>query len=277
MTTTTRLPSLYIPHGGGPCFFMDPMPGFPPDLWDGMASFLRNIPIQIGAHPHAILVISAHWECQQPTLLTAEKHTLLYDYYGFPEHTYQLTYPAQGSSAVAQRCQALLEQAGMQTAREQQRGIDHGVFIPFKLIYPDADIPIVQLSLCAGLDPAQHLAIGRALSPLRDEGVLIVGSGLSYHNLHEFFAPNPAANAASAQFDAWLALAMSAPAAQRTQLLSEWHSAPGAHQCHPRSEHLIPLMVAAGAAQDDAGHLSYRQQLLGKTVSAYQFGRAPAH
>ncbi len=272
MTTSPRLPTLYIPHGGGPCFFMAPMPGFPPTLWDGMATFLRGIPAAIGVRPKTILVISAHWECDEPTVLTAEKYSLLYDYYGFPEHTYRLTYPARGDAVVGARVQALLAQAGMTSPAAHERGLDHGVFIPFKLIYPDADIPIVQLSLLRSLAPAAHLAIGHALAPLRDEGVLIVGSGLSYHNLRDFFAPDAAANQASARFDAWLGDAVSAEASARERLLTHWQEAPGAHACHPRSEHLLPLMVAAGAAGSDGGCVSYREQLLGKTVAAYQFG-----
>lgn len=272
MNASPRLPTLYIPHGGGPCFFMAPMPGFPPTLWDGMATFLRGIPAAIGARPNAILVISAHWECDAPTVLAAEKYSLLYDYYGFPEHTYRLTYPARGDPATGARVQALLAHAGIASPTEHERGLDHGVFIPFKLIYPDADIPIVQLSLLRGPDPAAHLAIGHALAPLRDEGVLIVGSGLSYHNLRDFFAPDAAANQASAQFDAWLGNAISAEPSGRERLLTHWQEAPGAHACHPRSEHLLPLMVAAGAAGSDSGRISYREQLLGKTVSAYQFG-----
>lgn len=272
MNTSSRLPTLYIPHGGGPCFFMDPMPGFPPTLWDAMEIYLRAIPAAIATRPKAVLVVSAHWECAVPTVLAAEKHSLLYDYYGFPEHTYSLTYPASGSPEVAARVQALLSEAGISSQTEIQRGLDHGVFIPFKLIYPDADVPIVQLSLQEDLDPAHHLAIGRALQPLREEGVLIVGSGLSYHNLREFFSPGAAANQASAEFDTWLGKAISEEPAERERLLARWHEAAGAHACHPRSEHLIPLMVAAGAAGMDAGRISYRESLLGKMVSAYQFG-----
>lgn len=272
MNSSARLPTLYIPHGGGPCFFMDPMPGFAPDTWDAMAAFLRGIPATIGTRPQAVLVISAHWECAAPTVLANEKYTLLYDYYGFPEHTYRLTYPASGSPAVGARVQALLAQAGIATQQEQQRGLDHGVFIPFKLIYPDADMPIVQLSLQQNLDPAYHLAVGRALAPLREEGVLIVGSGLSYHNLREFFTPSAPANQASVQFDAWLGNAISAAPAERERLLTQWQAAPGARACHPRSEHLLPLMVAAGAAGSDAGRISYNELLMGKAVSAYQFG-----
>jgi aromatic ring-opening dioxygenase catalytic subunit (LigB family) len=269
---SNRLPTLFIPHGGGPCFFMEPMPGMPPDTWDRMAAYLRGIPQSVGEPPKAVLVISGHWEAERATVLNTDNYELLYDYYGFPEHTYSLTYPAHGSDAVAARVRELLAQSGIATDEEHERGLDHGVFIPFKLIYPDADIPIVQLSLLHSLDPAAHFAMGRALAPLRDEGVLIVGSGLSYHNLREFFMPVPATNVASANFDAWLRNMVTAAPAERERLLNNWHEAPNARDCHPRSEHLIPLMVAAGAAENDAGQVVYNDTVLGKRVSGFQFG-----
>ncbi len=269
----SRLPTLFIPHGGGPCFFMEPMPGMPADTWDKMAAYLRGIDQSLGRRPKAVLVVSAHWECERPTVLNADNYTLLYDYYGFPENTYHLTYPAHGSAPVAARVKELLEQAGLVTDEEHERGLDHGVFIPFKLVYPEADIPIVQLSLLHTLDPSAHLAIGKAIAPLRDEGVLIVGSGLSYHNLREFFIPSQTANAASANFDSWLGNTVTAAPAEREQRLINWRNAPNARDCHPRSEHLIPLMVAAGAAGSDAGYISYRESLMGKQVSGFQFGK----
>ena len=270
--TTQRLPTLFIPHGGGPCFFMEPPPGFPAGLWDNLAAYLRGIPAAIGQRPRAVLVISGHWECAAPTVLMAEQHTLLFDYYGFPDHTYRLTYPAHGSISVAARVRELLGQAGIYADAEHQRGLDHGVFVPFKLIYPNADVPIVQLSLKHNLDAAEHMAIGHALRPLRDEGVLVVGSGNSYHNLREFFSTKATASEASEQFDAWLSAAIRASSAERERLLSGWTEAPGALDCHPRSEHLIPLMVAAGAAGEDAGKITYHEQMFGKTFSGVQFG-----
>lgn len=267
-----RLPTLFIPHGGGPCFFMEPMPGFPPDLWDKLAAYLRAIPQAVGRRPRAVLVISGHWEEETPTVLSPAQHTLLFDYYGFPEHTYRLTYPAHGEPQVAARVHALLREAGFTTQEETERGLDHGVFVPFKLIYPEADVPIVQLSLLHNLDAAQHLAIGHALAALRDEGVLIVGSGNSYHNLREFFSPSASAGGASAQFDNWLGETVQAPRAEREQRLVNWQQAPGSRESHPRSEHLLPLMVVAGAAEDDAGRITYREQMFGKMFSAYQFG-----
>lgn len=275
MNTAGRLPTLFIPHGGGPCFFMEPMPGMPADTWDKMAAYLRSIPQAVGQRPKALLIISGHWECEQATVLNTDNYELLYDYYGFPEHTYSLTYPAHGSAAVASRVRELLGQAGIDTDEQYERGLDHGVFIPFKLIYPEANIPIVQLSLLHSLDPAAHFAIGKALAPLRDEGVLIVGSGLSYHNLRDFFRPDSSSNAASANFDNWLGKAVSAAPVEREKLLTNWLQAPNARDCHPRSEHLIPLMVAVGAAASDAGHIAYTDKVSGKSVSGFQFGTPP--
>jgi aromatic ring-opening dioxygenase catalytic subunit (LigB family) len=273
---TFRLPTLFIPHGGGPCFFMEPAPGLPRDLWGEMERYLRGVAASVGVRPRAVVAISGHWEEPQPTVQSAARHTLLFDYYGFPEHTYRLTYPAAGSPAVAARVRELLAVAGIPSAEEPQRGLDHGVFVPFKLVYPDADVPIVQLSLQQGSDPQVHLAIGRALAPLRAEEVLIVGSGMSYHNLRRFFVDNPGVNATATQFDDWLGAAVTAAPAERERLLSGWQSAPGARDCHPTPEHLVPLLVAAGAAGEDQGTVAYRAPLLGKPISGFQFGARAA-
>ena len=272
-TSTNRMPTLYIPHGGGPCFFMDVPPGMPADMWDRMGDYLRNIGPSLEAKPMAVLVISAHWEAPRPTLNTAREPSLLFDYYGFPEHTYQLTYPVAGSPELAARVRELLNEAGIESGSNDQRGLDHGVFVPFKLIYPDADIPIVEMSLQQGLDPAEHLAIGRALAPLRDEGVLIVGSGMSFHNLRTLLTGDGHGDDAAEAFDSWLAEAATAPDAEtRDRLLASWSEAPGARASHPREEHLLPLMVAAGAAGEDRGRRTYSEKLLGKALSGFQFG-----
>lgn len=268
-----RLPTLYIPHGGGPCFFMDTPPGLPRDMWDGMATYLRGIGASIGVRPKAVLVISGHWETERPTVNTASRPPLLFDYYGFPEHTYRLTYPVPGSPSLARRVREVLAAAEIASDEEPERGLDHGVFIPFKLVYPDADIPVVQLSLNRSLDAGTHLAIGRALAPLRDEGVLIVGSGMSYHNLRDLYSSDPRALRAAAEFDGWLSEAVTdTDYVARERKLAAWHQAPGARAAHPRPEHLIPLMVAAGAAGEDPGRRSYNEPLLGKPISGFQFG-----
>src|SRR6185436_6594212 len=150
---------------------------------------------------------------------------------------------------LASRVRTLLGGAGIDAASDATRGYDHGTFVPLKLTYPEADVPAVQLSLKEGLDPVEHIAIGRALAPLRDEGVFIVASGMTFHNLRAFF--NPDANAVSETFDAWLRETMSREPAARDERLTQWAAAPGARIAHPREEHLIPLMVAAGAAGSD--------------------------
>jgi aromatic ring-opening dioxygenase catalytic subunit (LigB family) len=238
-----------------------------------MAAYLRGLDRSLGTRPKAVLVISAHWEAQRPTVNTAQHPALLFDYYGFPEHTYRLTYPAPGSPQLASRVRELLTSAGIHSDSDSQRGLDHGVFVPFKLIYPDADVPMVQLSLNQNLDAATHLQMGRALLPLRDEGVLIVGSGMSYHNLRDFYNSTPRAVQAAEQFDRWLTAAVTAPnPSERDRKLTEWSAAPGAREVHPRPEHLIPLMVAAGAAGADPGKQAFQDKLLGKAVAGFQFG-----
>jgi aromatic ring-opening dioxygenase catalytic subunit (LigB family) len=264
-----RLPTLFIPHGGGPCFFMDPRPPLPLDLWDGMAAYLRGLGANLGRRPKAVLVVSAHWEAARPTVNVGERPSLLFDYYNFPEHTYRLTYPAPGAPELGARVRGLLAAAGFESDTDASRGFDHGVFVPFKLIYPEADVPVLQLSLTQGLDPAEHLAIGRALAPLRDEGVLIVGSGMSYHNLRQMFSGQD--DAASHRFDAWLNETLSDPGRRDAGLIA-WREAPGGLECHPREEHLLPLMVAAGAAEDEPAVRTYGERLVGKALSGFQFG-----
>ena len=179
------LPTLYLPHGGGPCFFMDWTMG-PPDTWNRMAAWLRGIDATLPEKPKALLVVSAHWEAALPTVLTSAAPPLLYDYYGFPQHTYELKWPAPGAPELGARVRHLLSDAGFDSRQDGDRGFDHGVFVPLKMAYPEAQVPTLQLSLRSGLDAAEHLAMGKALAPLRDEGVFIVGSGMSYHKMCGF-------------------------------------------------------------------------------------------
>jgi len=247
---------------------MEPPPT-DPHLWDGLAAYLKGIDAALGARPKAVLVVSGHWEAPLPTLNTAERPNLLFDYYGFPEHTYRLQYPVCGAPELATRVRDLLSDAGFDSAVDAKRGLDHGVFVPFLLIYPHADVPMLQLSLQVSLDPTLHLKLGEALTPLRQQGVLIVGSGMSYHNLAAMFSGGGAAAAAS--FDAWLNDAVSDPAV-RAEKLAAWRSAPGGRESHPREEHLIPLMVAAGAAAGERGVRTFSQSISGKAISGFQFG-----
>jgi len=235
---------------------------------------LKAIPLEIGILPKALLVISGHWEERVFTVMSSAPPPMLYDYSGFPEHTYHIKYSAPGSPEVALHVQQLIEAAGMEAKLDPQRGFDHGTFTPLVIMYPDANVPVVQLSMRSGYDPAIHLAAGRSLAPLRDEGVLIMGSGLSYHNLRQF---GPGAREVSKKFDDWLhdTLVNSEPNARTTRLL-DWSSAPAARQAHPREDHLIPLMVAVGAAEEEKASDIYHQEDLlgGVTASSFRFGES---
>jgi len=262
--------AIFLPHGGGPCFFMDP-PADDPTRWVALERYLRGLPDMLPQKPAALLVVSAHWEMPIPTLLTGAHPPLLFDYSNFPPHTYRLTYPAPGAPALAVRVKRLLADAGIESGEDAVRGYDHGIFVPLKVSFPAADIPILQLSLQAGLDPARHFAIGGALRQLRDDNILIIGSGLSFHNLRGL--GNPALSAPSAAFDRWLSETLcERPAEAREASLTAWSEAPGARLCHPREEHLLPLMVVAGAAGGEAGRQAFSGTIWGKAVSAFHFG-----
>ncbi len=245
-----QLPTVFISHGGGPCFFMEWTMG-PADTWDRLAEFLRSFEALIDRRPKAIVVISGHHEGDVVEIMSSSAPPMLFDYYGFPPHTYELSYPAPGSPELADRIAALLDTSGIAHRFDAERGFDHGVFVPFLLMYPDADIPIVQLSLRHDLDPAFHLDLGEAIAPLRSEGVLIVGSGLSYHNMNAFGTARSGPD--SAAFDDWLTAACTADPDQRRRELAHWTAAPAARAAHPREEHLLPLMVVAGAAAGEPG------------------------
>jgi aromatic ring-opening dioxygenase catalytic subunit (LigB family) len=265
IAATVRQPALFIPHGGGPCFFMPD----PHGTWRGMEAYLKNIAGSLPAKPRAILVVSGHWEGPAFTFTGKDEHPgLMFDYYGFPPETYKLTWPARGAPWLAERGRELIEAAGLPAAIDPERGFDHGVFVPLKVAFPEADIPVVQMSLHASLDPAVHLAAGRALAPLRDEGVLLIGSGMSFHNLRAY--GDPRVRQPAAEFDSWLIQAAEAPASERAHLLAQWQAAPWARLCHPREEHLLPLMVAAGASDEPGSH-DFGEEVLGGAVSGFRF------
>ncbi len=266
--TTHRQPAIFLPHGGGPCFFMDWTWG-PADTWDATRHFLESVQAGLPEQPRAILVISGHWEEAAFTASTAAQPQLIYDYSGFPAHTSELTWPAPGDPALAIRVTELLRDAGLPTSTDPSRGYDHGVFVPLKVAFPEAKIPVVTLSLDHSLDPALHIDAGKALAPLRDEGVLIVASGMTFHNLRGYFQPQTAERAR--EFDAWLTRAVESPAQHRNALLEKWRNAPFAEYSHPRAEHLIPLMVAAGAGGDAPGTRVFTDEPMGAQISAYRF------
>ena len=272
-TSSGRMPTAFVPHGGGPWPLLS-LPGLMPDD-EGvrLKAYMESIAELAGATPRALLVVSAHWEADVPTVNTGARPGMLYDYYNFPPAAYELQWPAPGDPELAGEVRHLLEGAGFRTAADADRGYDHGTFIPLLAAYPEADVPVVQLSLQADLDPAAHLAMGRALAPLRDQGVYILGSGNSFHNLRALFRERNAENVAhSHRFDAWLEEAVALPEAERDARLASWAKAPSAQPSHPREEHLIPLMVAAGAAGEDAGRVAWRGDMAGFRISAHHFG-----
>ena len=263
MTTQTPMPALYLPHGGGPAFFMQGPMG---DLFRPMGEFLASVDSLLPATPSAIMVVSAHWEAPVATVTSGAHPELIFDYFGFPPETYQLTYAAPGSPALAASAADLLRGADIDVRVDPAYGWDHGVFIPLKVMYPEADIPVVAMSLRAGLDPGHHTDIGAALRPLRDEGVLIVGSGMSYHNLRVMDD-----EAASTEFHRWLDAALHGDADHRRQALSTWMTAPSARASHPREEHLLPLMVASGSGGDESATKLWAGRFGSTPVGAWAF------
>ena len=263
------LPTVYIPHGGGPWPFVE-VPFIPSGALEPLRSYLAGLVTALPVRPRAVLIVSAHWEEPVATLMTNPRPPMLYDYTGFGPDACRLQWPAPGAPFLVSRVRQLLADADFPTAEDPERGFDHGTFIPLMVALPKADLPVLQLSLLRSLDPTEHLAIGRALAPLRDESILLLGSGNSYHNMSGF--GHEESSEPSRAFDAWLAHAVTREPGERNRLLREWEQAPAARHCHPREEHLLPLHVMAGAALDDCATLPIRMKALGVHVSGVQFG-----
>jgi len=254
---------VYFSHGGGPL----PILGDPGHK--AMVDFMVKLPAQL-KRPDVILVISAHWEESVATLLGAENPAMFYDYYGFPDEAYKINYPAPGSPELANRLAGLLSENNIPARIDVQRGFDHGLFIPLKLMYPQADIPCLQLSLLRGLNAEAHIALGKALRGLNGMNLLVIGSGFSFHNMRAFSwqgigAPDMANDA----FQNWLIDTCSGALSQseREQRLIEWEKAPSARYCHPREEHLLPLHVCLAMAGRTA-RLIFDDKILGKRAVA---------
>ncbi len=258
---------LFISHGGGPL----PLLGDPGH--EELVARLQGIAANL-ARPSAILVVSAHWEEPVPTITAGAHPSLIYDYYGFPDEAYEVQYPCPGEPELARKVQAALTQAGIPARLDSQRGFDHGLFVPLKLMYPEADIPCIQLSLTDNLDAASHLAIGRALQALEYENLLVIGSGFSFHNMQAFFAPpTPESQARNEAFEAWLAdtcCSTELAEAERHHRLVNWADAPHARYCHPREEHLLPLHVCYGLAGRPS-HTRLSATVLGKQSGMFHW------
>ncbi|HRW19918.1 MAG TPA: class III extradiol ring-cleavage dioxygenase [Dermatophilaceae bacterium] len=235
------VPVIYLSHGAPP---LADDARWTRELADWSAGIER---------PESILVVSAHWESSPIALSSTTGAPLLYDFWGFPQRYYEVTYAAPSAPALAARTEGLLRDAGLDVARDESRGLDHGAYVPLAEMYPAADVPVVQLSLPT-LDPQTLYAVGQRLAPLRDEGVLVLGSGFTTHNLR-WFNPRAGADAeapaASREFDQWAAEAMAA--GDVDGLLDMQRKAPAAAEAHPRSEHWAPLYVALGAAAGAGG------------------------
>jgi aromatic ring-opening dioxygenase catalytic subunit (LigB family) len=265
------LPTYFISHGGGPWpWLKSEMPG----VHDRLEASLADIPRQLAITPKAILMISGHWEAADFTVMSSPAPGMVYDYSGFPPHTYEIQYPAPGAPEVAARVQTLLRHAGFKAPADTTRGFDHGTFAPMAAIYPNANVPVLQLSLRRDYDVDAHLAAGRALAPLRNEGVLIIGSGLSYHNLRQL---GPSGAHPSREFDSWLTPTLCDETGEaRDNKLRLWMNTPSARLAHPHPDHFIPLMVAVGAAEEEIGHRIYHEDAFfgALTVSSYRFGKS---
>lgn len=263
----SRLPTYFLSHGGGPWPWVDGMR----DLFARSAQAFSAIPGTLPQRPKAVLMITGHWEAPGFAVSTGEHPPMDYDYSGFPPHTYALQYPAPGHPALAARVMSLMQAHGLSCVGDPTRGYDHGTFVPLHFMFPQADVPVVLLSLKHGYDVASHLKAGEAIAPLRDEGVLIVGSGLTFHNMRGFGQPSstPVAQA----FEHFLhEVVTMRSAAMRHQALMNWTQAPGARQAHPREDHLLPLMVVAGAAGDDPGQRVLLEHALAVDMGSYRFG-----
>jgi 4,5-DOPA dioxygenase extradiol len=238
--------SMFISHGGGPL----PLLGDPGHRQ--MVSCLQGVAAGI-PRPDAIVVVSAHWEEQVPTITAQRRPSLIYDYYGFSPESYEIQYPCVGEPSLAREIYRMLGDCGIDARLDEARGFDHGVFVPLKIMYPEADIPCVQLSLVDTLDPSLHVEVGNALQDIVNQNVLVVGSGFSFHNLKAFFAgDHDESRRLNESFEKWLQNTCSGtefPEHERRELLMKWAEAPGARFCHPREEHLLPLHVCYGVSQ----------------------------
>ena len=264
LNSNLQCPVLFVPHGGGPLPLLGDQSHFT------LVSFLKGIASSLPL-PSSIVIISAHWEEDKVTITSGSRPSLIYDYYGFPEETYQIEYPAIGDPVLAVKIFNFLQDSGIDAKLDGHRGFDHGMFVPLKIMFPEADIPCVQLSLVKNLDPESHIKIGKALSKLRSGNTLILGSGFSFHNMQALMSQNAGVDSKNEKFEQWLIDTCTnpnhSPIMQEKKLI-EWGRAPFARYCQPREEHLLPLHVCAGAAYSTA-KLVFEGKVAGKKTSAF--------
>lgn len=261
------LPTHFISHGGGPWPWV---PNMAAEFAPLEASY-RKLAESLQQKPKAVLMISGHWETESFAVQHCKRPPMVYDYGGFPPETYEVSYPAPGAPELAEDVAQRLHRAGLPTRLDDTQGYDHGTFVPMSVLFPEADVPLFQVSLQHGYDPAIHWEMGRALAPLRDDGILIIGSGLSYHNLRLF---GPEAREPSEGFDQWLQQALQLPPEARRKAILNWEQAPYARVSHKKEDHLAPLFVILGASERDKAEVTYHQKMIfgGVTASSFQFG-----
>lgn len=239
-----------------------------------MVSFLGEI-TQTFPEPSAIVVISAHWLEDKATITSGAAPSLLYDYSGFPDEAYQIKYPVSGNPVLAEKIYQLLQAGGIEARLDDQRPFDHGVFVPLKLMYPAAAIPCVQVSLVKSFNPETHIRMGKALSALRKENILVLGSGFSFHNLRAFFVDSGGeSDSRNEAFEQWLidtCTNSTLSSEDRENRLIAWTAAPFARYCHPWEDHLLPLHVCCGLT-DSPAKLVFDGSIMGKKVSAFFWG-----
>jgi len=259
-----RFPAVFVSHGA-PLLAIRDVPAH---------RFLRVLGQRLG-RPHAILVATAHWDTIEPALGTAAAPETVHDFGGFPQQLYEIAYPAPGASEVGREAVRLLNAAGFPAAEDSRRGLDHGTWLPLLLMYPDADVPVAQLSVQPARDPAHHFRVGEALRPLRDAGVLIVGSGTFTHNLAAAFRAMRRGGEAELPFTEafvdWIADRVAANATD--DLLAYRTRAPHARENHPTDEHFLPFFVALGAGSPGiAGERLHHSADFAMAMDAYAFG-----
>ncbi|KAF2194877.1 Extradiol aromatic ring-opening dioxygenase [Zopfia rhizophila CBS 207.26] len=271
----TRLaPVVGISHGGGPM----PVLGDPSHA-SIVKSLKTRVPeiLKLGTpdQPRAIVLVTAHWSTNTPTISSGEKHDLLFDYYGFPDEAYELKYDAPGNPEVAGLVEVALQEAGLESKKDPRRGWDHGVFIPMMLIHPQANIPVVQLSVLRSESPQTHFRIGQALSKLRAQNIAIIGSGFaSLHNLRLMFSgvtKTPAFKALNQEWSKQVTDAVQTEGVEeRGRKFEGWRSWKGAYDMHPRggAEHFLPLIVCAGAGGEGKGK-AYSDEFAGLDMWSY--------
>lgn len=257
---------VYFSHGGGPL----PILGDPSHA--EMISFMKNLPRKL-EKPEAIIVISAHWEEEVPSVIGNDNPSLFYDYYGFPKEAYGLKYSLPGNIGLVNQLKNLFGENKMHLRMDDKRGLDHGVFIPLMMMYPEADIPVTQISLIKGLDPQMHLSMGKVFNQLLKEKILIIGSGFSFHNMRAFdWSGENKTDEKNDRFQDWLIDVCTGDYSQkeREDKLQKWENAPDARYCHPREEHLIPLHVCCGTAKTK-GKIIFDNYILGKRALAIRW------